>query len=102
MYHLPHFKKSLLIYFSRTYRAHFLQSEHFNFCGLEENVGPMVLSVKYYTDVENQVNRNAFVVKQPLQITSVPVYIRMSEKTVNLHLALFCLQLSSSQIAIEI
>jgi len=40
----------------RTYRAHFLQSEHFNFCGLEENVGPMVLSVKYYTDLENQDN----------------------------------------------
>lgn len=32
----------------RTYRAHFLQSEHFNFCGLDEATGPLVLSVKYY------------------------------------------------------
>ena len=39
----------------RTYRAHFLQSEHFNFCGLEDNIGgPMVLSVKYYNDSESQ------------------------------------------------
>ena len=34
----------------RTYRAHFLQSEHFNFCGLDEVAGPVVLSVKYYCD----------------------------------------------------
>lgn len=34
----------------RTYRAHFLQSEHFNFCGLDETTGPLVLSVKYYSD----------------------------------------------------
>ena len=32
----------------RTYRAHFLQSEHFNFCGQDEVLGPVVLSVKYY------------------------------------------------------
>ena len=31
-----------------TYRAHFLQSEHFNFCGQDEVMGPVVLSVKYY------------------------------------------------------
>ena len=41
---------------ARIYRAHFLQSEHFNFCGLEEGVGPMVLSVKYYCDTDNQDN----------------------------------------------
>ena len=33
-----------------TYRAHFLQSEHFNFCGLDEVAGPVVLSVKYHSD----------------------------------------------------
>ena len=33
----------------RTYRAHFLQSEHFNFCGQDEAAGPVVLSVKYYS-----------------------------------------------------
>ena len=43
----------------RTYRAHFLQSEHFNFCGLEDNIGgPMVLSVKYYNDSESQESSN--------------------------------------------
>ena len=41
----------------RTYRAHFLQSEHFNFCGHDDNMGPVVLSVKYYTgDVNNSDN----------------------------------------------
>ena len=33
----------------RTYRAHFLQSEHFNFCGQDDMMGPVVLSVKYYS-----------------------------------------------------
>jgi len=33
----------------RSYRAHFLQSEHFNFCGKDEHIGPMVLSLKYYS-----------------------------------------------------
>ena len=40
----------------RTYRAHFLQSEHFNFCGLDEALGPVVLSVKYYTDSDTASN----------------------------------------------
>ena len=40
----------------RTYRAHFLQSEHFNFCGLDEVLGPVVLSVKYYTDSDTATN----------------------------------------------
>ena len=40
----------------RTYRAHFLQSEHFNFCGLDESLGPVVLSVKYYTDSDTATN----------------------------------------------
>ena len=38
----------------RTFRAHFLQSEHFTFCGEDEVQGPVVLSVKYYSgDGEN-------------------------------------------------
>ena len=32
----------------RSYRAHFLQSEHFNFYGRDDCVGPLVLSLKYY------------------------------------------------------
>ena len=41
----------------RTYRAHFLQSEHFNFCGLDEVAGPVVLSVKYHSDSEDAGNQ---------------------------------------------
>jgi len=41
---------------SRMYRAHFLQSEHFNFCGHDDKLGPVVLSVKYYSDSERQNN----------------------------------------------
>ena len=31
-----------------SYRAHFLQSEYFNFHGRDGNAGPLVLSLKYY------------------------------------------------------
>ena len=41
----------------RTYRAHFLQSEHFNFCGLDEVAGPVVLSVKYHSDSDDTSNQ---------------------------------------------
>jgi len=41
---------------SRMYRAHFLQSEHFNFCGHDEVLGPVVLSIKYYHDSDRQSN----------------------------------------------
>ena len=34
----------------RTYIAYLLQSEHFNFFGLDDLMGPVVLSVKYYCD----------------------------------------------------
>ena len=42
----------------RTYRAHFLQSEHFNFCGLDDSLGPVVLSVRYYTGQEEREHTN--------------------------------------------
>jgi len=38
----------------RSYRAHFLQSEHFNFCGKDERIGPLVLSLKYYSHSDSQ------------------------------------------------
>ena len=37
----------------RTYRLHFFQSEQFNFCGLDDLMGPVVLSVKYYCDSDS-------------------------------------------------
>ena len=43
----------------RTYRAHFLQSEHFNFCGQDEVMGPVVLSVKYYAGDTSSDGSNA-------------------------------------------
>ena len=48
----------------RTYRAHFLQSEHFTFCGQDEVQGPVVLSVKYYSgDGENNTNHIRIVLR---------------------------------------
>merc|ERR1719445_2863269 len=48
----------------RTYRAHFLQSEHFTFCGQDEVQGPVVLSVKYYSgDGENNTNHIRLVLR---------------------------------------
>ena len=37
----------------RSYRAHFLKSEHFNFCGEDDMLGPLVLSLKYYSQSES-------------------------------------------------
>merc|ERR1719445_1648683 len=48
----------------RTYRAHFLQSENFTFCGQDEVQGPVVLSVKYYSgDGENNTNHIRLVLR---------------------------------------
>jgi hypothetical protein len=38
----------------RSYRAHFLQSEHFNFYRRDERVGPLVLSLKYCNHNDSQ------------------------------------------------
>jgi len=51
----------------RTYRAHFLQSEHFNFCGLDEVAGPVVLSVKYYCDSDGATSNHIRII---LRLTS--------------------------------
>ena len=37
---------------ARSYRAHFLGYEHYNLCGTDENLGPVVVSVKTYSDLE--------------------------------------------------
>ena len=37
----------------RSYRAHFLKSEHFNFCGEDDVLGPLVLSLKYYNQSDS-------------------------------------------------
>ena len=34
----------------RTYRAHFLQSEHYNLYGSDDTLGPLVVSLKYYSN----------------------------------------------------
>ena len=51
----------------RTYRAHFLQSEHFNFFGLDDLMGPVVLSVKYYCDSDSTTSNHIRIV---LRLTS--------------------------------
>eukprot|EP00095_Tigriopus_kingsejongensis_P011541 maker-scaffold33_size549341-snap-gene-3.3 protein:Tk11541 transcript:maker-scaffold33_size549341-snap-gene-3.3-mRNA-1 annotation:"hypothetical protein TcasGA2_TC006305" len=37
---------------ARCYRAHFLGYEHYNFHGIDDSLGPIVLSLKTYTDQE--------------------------------------------------
>jgi hypothetical protein len=39
---------------ARSYRAHFLCYEHYNLCGVDERVGPVVLSLKTYSDLERR------------------------------------------------
>ena len=51
----------------RTYKAHFLQPEHFNFCGLDDLMGPVVLSVKYYCDSDSTTSNHIRIV---LSLTS--------------------------------
>lgn len=46
----------------RTYRAHFLQAEHFNFCGLDEVLGPVVVSVKYYCHSDSSTTNHTRVI----------------------------------------
>ena len=37
---------------ARSYRTHFLGYEHYNFCAVDENLGPVVLSLKTYSEAE--------------------------------------------------
>ena len=48
----------------RTYRAHFLQSEHFNFCGTDDMLGPFILSLKYYRQSESSSNHTRVILRQ--------------------------------------
>ncbi len=36
---------------ARSYRAHFLGYEHYNLCGVDDSLGPVVLSLKTYSDL---------------------------------------------------
>merc|ERR1711892_948554 len=47
----------------RTYRAHFLQSEHFNFCGTDDMLGPLILSLKYYRQSESSSNHTRIILR---------------------------------------
>jgi RAP1 GTPase activating protein 1 len=40
---------------ARSYRSHFLGYEHYNFCAIDENLGPVVLSLKTYSEDEPSV-----------------------------------------------
>ena len=41
------------------YRTHFLQSEHFNLCGEDEAGGPLVVSLRYQTDMVRLILRTS-------------------------------------------
>lgn len=43
---------------ARSYRAHFLGYDHQNFTAVDEEFGPVVLSIKHYTDKEGEVKGN--------------------------------------------
>ena len=58
----------------RTYRAHFLQSEHFNFCGQDEVQGPVVLSVKYYSGDSGDSSSSGDHIRIILRLTSGSVH----------------------------
>merc|ERR1711892_574362 len=47
----------------RTYRAHFLQSEHFNFCRTDDMLGPFILSLKYYRQSEGSSNHTRVILR---------------------------------------
>ena len=55
---------------NRSYRAHFLQSEHFNFCGRDPNLGPVVLSLKYY----NQEDSNSYHIRAILRLPTGTIH----------------------------
>ncbi len=37
---------------ARSYRSHFLGCEHYNFCAIDDNLGPVVLSLRTYSEQE--------------------------------------------------
>ena len=43
---------------ARSYRAHFPGYDHQNFTAVDEEFGPVVLSIKHYTDKEGEVKGN--------------------------------------------
>ena len=55
---------------ARSYRTHFLGYEHYNFCAVDENLGPVVLSLKTYSEAEKDAEESE---STPLNHTRVIV-----------------------------
>ena len=53
---------------ARSYRAHFLGYEHYNLCGTDDNLGPVVVSVKTYSDIESRFKKGTSVDDESVQV----------------------------------
>lgn len=53
---------------ARSYRAHFLGYEHYNLCGTDDNLGPVVVSVKTYSDLESRFKKGTSVDDESVQV----------------------------------
>ena len=53
---------------ARSYRAHFLGYEHYNLCGTDDNLGPVVVSVKTYSDLESRCKKGTSVDEESVQV----------------------------------
>ena len=53
---------------ARSYRAHFLGYEHYNLCGTDDNLGPVVVSVKTYSDLESRSKKGTSVDEESVQV----------------------------------
>lgn len=83
----------------RTYRAHFLQSEHFNFCGMDDVIGPVVLSVKYYCDSDSSTSNHIRIILRLTSGTSHRLVARQQVQPSPIALAkLVCPELSLATI----
>ena len=70
---------------ARSYRAHFLGYEHYNLCGTDDNLGPVVVSVKTYSDLESRSKKGISVDDESVQVNKLScVYEEMgSSRCIN-------------------
>lgn len=58
---------------ARSYRAHFLGYEHYNLCGTDDNLGPVVVSVKTYSDLESRSKKGTSVDDEGVQVKHLSI-----------------------------
>lgn len=63
---------SIAIALSLPNRAHFLGYEHYNFCAIDDNLGPVVLSLKTYSEQERKASSSSSSSPAASAASSVP------------------------------